>query len=111
MSPVPDVFIALIDALDGFAAALESGRADQVLAAEEPLALAATRLRGADRTALATHPDLGRQIEHIHHRLARCRALGTTPGDLLALMAPATYGPRGLQPVRVAPPAALTSRV
>src|SRR5690606_14941006 len=111
VTQAPDVFVALVDALDGFAAALESGRAEAVLAAGEPLAEAATRLRAEDLPALAARSDARHRLDDIRLRLDRCRALGAVSAELLSLMAPPAYGRRGLQAPGLVPPPTLASKV
>lgn len=111
MTTAPDALTVVVEALDGFAAALESGRAEAVLAAEELLAVAASGLRTADLSALADHPGARIRIDEVRLRIARCRAMGQASTDLSTLLAPPTYGPKGIEPLRPPSVATITSRI
>ena len=87
----------LIEALDEFAGALATGRADAVLAAEEGLAAAVSQIRTADLTLLSRHPDARRRIDDARFTLSRCPALGAVASGLTALAGVPAYGPRGRQ--------------
>src|SRR5688572_8677544 len=56
VTPAPDALTVLIEALDRFAGALETGRADAVLAAEELLAAAVSGVRTADLALISRNP-------------------------------------------------------
>jgi hypothetical protein len=96
VTPAPDALTVLVDALDGFAGALESGRADVVLAAEEQLASAVSGLRTADLKTLALDPHTRLRVDDARLNISRCRAMGAASAGLLALGSLPTYGRRGL---------------
>jgi hypothetical protein len=111
VTPAPDALTVLIEALDGFARALETGRADAVLAAQELLAAAVSGIRTADLTLVSRNPDTRGRLEEAHHKLARCRAMGAAASGLSMLMGQPAYGPKGLHPVVPVPAATMASRV
>jgi hypothetical protein len=87
----------LIEALDGFAGALATGRAEAVLAAEENLAAAVSGIRSADLALISRNPETRWRVDDARHKLARCRALGAAASGLTALVGVPAYGPRGLR--------------
>lgn len=101
----------LIGALDGFAGALETGRADAVLAAEEVLAAAVSSIRTADLTLLSRHPDTRIRVDEARHKLLQCRAMGAAASGLTAVMGMPAYGRRGVHAVPLTTEATLASRV
>jgi hypothetical protein len=101
----------LIDALDGFVGALETGRAGAVLAAEELLAAAVSGICTADLTLISRNPQTRGRLEEARQKLTRCRAMGAAALGLTAIMGTPTYSPRGLQSTLPAPAATLESRV
>ena len=110
MTPAPDALTVLIEALDSFAGALETGRADAVLAAEERLAAAVSGIRTADLAPISRNPLTRGRIDEAHFKLTRCRAMGAAASGLMALMSTPAYGPRGLQPGVGTPAATVVSR-
>lgn len=111
MTPAPDALTVLIDALDGFADALETGRADAVLAAEEVLAAAVSGIRTADLTLVSRNPDTRVRIDEARHKLLRCRAMGAAASGLTAVMGMPAYGRRGAHAVPRLTDATMASRV
>lgn len=97
MTTAPDVLTDLVDALDDFSRALESGDTTPMLAAEERLAAAVSALRSANLAPIAQQPAVRERIDAVRFAIDRCRALGCTASDLAAIMAPPGYGPRGLR--------------
>lgn len=95
VTSAPDPLTVLTDALHGFARALETGRADAVLAAEEELAAAVSALRAADLTLLSRQPNTRARIEDARHKLMQCQAMGAASAGLMAAMAVPAYGRRG----------------
>lgn len=112
MTPL-DAIERLHTALTGLAHALESGRPDQVLAAEQPLADAAGALSGVDRATLTDPVHLRARLLATRLALARCRALGDLNADLINAMYPAntSYGRGGERRVRTASPPSVNSQV
>jgi hypothetical protein len=100
MTTAPDSHHQLQAALDGLASALESGRADDVLAAETPLAAAVAALTATDLRALAAETDsatLMAGVDAIRTSLFRCVRLGRTSAGLLDCLIPrAAYGRGGI---------------
>jgi hypothetical protein len=111
VTPAPDALTVLIEALDGFAVALETGRADAVLAAEELLAAAVSGIRTADLTLISRNPQTRGRIDEAHAKLTRCRAMGAAAAGLMAVMGAPVYGPRGLRPLAATTAATVASRV
>ena len=111
MTPAPDALTVLIEALDGFGAALETGRAEAVLAAEERLAAAVSGIRTADLALVSRDSRTRGRIEEARHKLTRCRAMGAAASGLSMLMGMPAYGPKGLQPVAPVSAATMASRV
>jgi hypothetical protein len=111
VTPAPDALTVLIEALDGFAAALETGRADTVLAAEELLAAAVSGIRTADLALICRNPQTRGRLDEARHKLTRCRAMGAAASGLMAVMGTPVYGPRGLHPLATTPAPTLASRV
>jgi hypothetical protein len=111
VTPAPDALTVLIEALDGFARALETGRADAVLAAEELLAAAVSGIRTADLTLISRNPHTRGRIDEARNKLAGCRAMGAAASGLIAVMGTPVYGPRGRQADPAAPSAMLASRL
>jgi len=99
MTTAPDSLQQLQTALDGLASALESGRADDVLAAETPLAAAVAALAATDLRALAAVSDpatLAAGVDTLRTSLFRCVRLGRTSAGLLDCLIPrAAYGRGG----------------
>jgi len=75
-------------ALTGLAKALETGDPEQVLAAEQPLAEAATALTGFDRATLTDAVNLRARLLAARLALERCRALGEASAELLDALYP-----------------------
>lgn len=111
MTLAPDALTVLVDVLDGFADALKSGRADAVLAAEEQLAAAASALRTSDLRALARDPHTRSRLDDARRHITRCRALGASSAELLALGSTPAYGRRGLGSKADTPAASVSSRI
>jgi hypothetical protein len=112
MTTRTDVLTDLHEALGGLEAAMTSGRADRVLAAEGPLATATANL-----VSLASRPDgvdrheLRRIVLEARLAMARSHTLGTAAAALATAMFPQQgYGPRGLQPFRAWLPSTLATR-
>jgi hypothetical protein len=90
----------LSDVLTDLAAALESGRADEVLAMEERVAAVIAEARAA---VIAASPGSVRVDEVVdlvavvRDQMSRCRRLGSTVPALLSVMYPGQvgYGPAG----------------
>jgi hypothetical protein len=84
-------------ALDTLAAALEGGRADEVLAGESAVAAEARRLVLIDGRAFGSDAERARTlIRDTQLTLARCRALGASAVDLVATLWPdRAYGRDG----------------
>jgi len=96
VTTAPDVLLRLNAALDLLSAALESGDAGEVLAAEQPLASAVHALTAVDRSLVTPSPALGRLLLETRLAVERCRSLGESSSDLLSIVTrQATYGPRG----------------
>ena len=114
MTPSPDALTVLIESLDGFAAALESGRADAVLLAEETLASAVSGMQTADLTMISRNPDTRGRTDEARHKLSRCRAMGAAASGLVIAMGVSDYGRHGrpsMTPAVVATtPAMMASR-
>lgn len=110
MTPPPDALTVLLEALDGFASALETGRAEAVLAAEELLAAAVSGLRTTDLAPISRNPLTRGRIDEAHGKLARCRAMGAAASGLVAVMSSPAYGPAGRQPGVGSPVATMASR-
>jgi hypothetical protein len=91
---------ALIDVLADLATALETGRAEQVLAMEERIAAV---IADARATVLAAAPGTVRVDEVVdvvavvRDQMTRCRRLGSTVPALMSVMYPGQigYGPAG----------------
>ncbi len=111
MTPAPDALTVLIDALDGFAGALETGRADAVLTAEEALAAAVSAIRATDLTLLSRNPDTRVRVDEARHKLLRCRAMGAAASGLTAVMGMPAYGRRGAHAIPLPADATMVSRV
>lgn len=111
MTPAPDALTVLIDALDGFVGALETGRADAVLTAEERLASAVSGICTADLTLISRNPQTRGRLDEARQKLTRCRAMGAAALGLTAIMGAPTYSPRGVQSAPAASGATLESRV
>ena len=111
MTPAPDALTVLIEALDGFACALETGRADAVLTAEELLAAAVSGMRTADLTLVSRNPATRGRVEEARLKLTRCKAMGAAASGLSAVVETASYGPRGRQPGASPAAASVGSRV
>ncbi len=96
MTTVPEALASLETALNGLLAALESGRADVVLAAEEPLAAAVRQL-----VETAGQPDFDRArvrtvLERVRLALARAQLLGAASAHYIQVVVPnASYGAQG----------------
>jgi hypothetical protein len=110
VTPAPDALTVLIDALDGFVGALETGRADAVLAAEELLAAAVSAICTADLTLISRNPQTRGRLEEARQKLSRCRAMGATALGLTAIMGTPTYSPRRISSAAVASGATLETR-
>ncbi len=95
MQTDPDVLDRLLAALDGLARALSSGRADEVLAAEAPLADAAAALGAANRNVLGRRSDLRMMLTNLRLAVGRCQALGASAAALALVVSPVEYGPSG----------------
>jgi hypothetical protein len=111
VTTAPDALTVLIEALDTFAGALETGRADVVLAAGESLAAAVSGIRTADLALLSRHPHTRARVDEARQKLTRCRALGAAASGMTALVGMPGYGPRGRQATPVPPAATVASRV
>jgi len=91
-------------ALTGLAKALETGDADTVLAAEQPLVEAATALTGIDRAVLTDAVHLRARLLETRLALERCRTLGDASADMLDALYPnsgyeRSGGRRRLRPI------------
>jgi hypothetical protein len=75
-------------ALTGLANALETGDADRVLAAEQPLAEATTALETVDRARLTDEVHLRARLLEARLALERCRALGDASAEMLNVLHP-----------------------
>lgn len=95
MSTEPDVLTRLTLALEGLAAALESGNADAVLAAEAPLGTAVSALKLVPPAEVIGHADARTRILNTRLALARCRTLGHAASRLTAIVTSTGYGPSG----------------
>src|SRR4051794_1293085 len=93
---IPDAVDRLQAALDTLARALASGRSDEVLAAEGPIAAAASELAGLSRVEVADRPRLRQALAVASLTLARCRVMGQCADELAASLAePSVYGRSG----------------
>ena len=102
------------DALTGLAEALETGKPDEVLAAERPLAAAASELSSVGRAAVRDAVHLRARLLEARLSLDRCRAMGQASADLISTMFPApsrSYGPGGTRPSPAVPPPSIAKRV
>ena len=97
MTTAPDTLRRLVDVLDDFSRALETGDADVVLAAEEQVADTVSALRGVNLAHLAQQPSVRTSVRDVRLAIERCRRLGRAASDLTALLTPTSYGPRGLR--------------
>ena len=96
---MPAVIDQVRTALDDLASALVSGRPDAVLAAEAPLAAAASALNAADPRVLAADPATRQALLDVRLSMARCQLLGRSAADLHRVISPqAAYGPAGKRP-------------
>jgi hypothetical protein len=95
VTPATDALDRLTAALEGLAASLESGRHEQVLAAEAPLATAVHALGTCDLAALARRPDLRTAARQVRLAMLRCQTLGASAAAVAAAFAPAGYGATG----------------
>jgi hypothetical protein len=91
---------ALSDALADLAAALESGRAEQVLALEERVAAVVAEARATVRASApgtVRVDEVADVVAVVRDQLTRCRRLGSTVPALLSVMYPGQvgYGPAG----------------
>lgn len=97
MTPNSDVLDRLTAALEGLALGLEAGSAEAVLAAEGPLAAAASALAAADLDRLSRRPDLRVAVMNVRLALKRCQTLGASAASLASVYAPSAYGASGHQ--------------
>ncbi len=112
MTAAPDVLHRVNSALEGLAAALESGDPDAVLAAEVPLATAVSGLSALPATIETTpSPELALALLNTRLAVTRCLTLGRSSADLLAVVASAPgYGPAGRSGRRAQRTSTLESR-
>src|ERR1041385_7307061 len=105
---IPDTLANLNHALDNLAPALATRGADEVLAAETPLAAAVRALAtlpSADRTDAV---ELRQTLIDVRVSLARCQALGSCSGQLESRMSSVSYGAHGT-PIKAGHVASMSS--
>jgi len=93
--PIAPALATLEAAARALAAALASGRGDQVWAVESRLAEATEELRRVTRQRGAVVPDdraVHAQVGRIRAQLAQCRRLGRTVPAVLSVMFPGRVG-------------------
>jgi hypothetical protein len=93
----PDPLVRLQTALDALTNALESGRADAVLAVEPAIAEAVREVeRAAPSMSVHDRAEVRRQILKLRLTVFHCAAIGQAVGDLATAMQPAqSYGRQG----------------
>jgi hypothetical protein len=99
-----DVLTRLTVALDGLAAAMESGDPDAVLAAEAPVGTAVSALRLVPVAELARRSDVRSKVLDAKLALARCRTLGHAATRMTAIVTSTGYGPSGRHQSQPVPP-------
>jgi hypothetical protein len=106
----PDLLKRLTVALDGLAAAMESGDPTAVLGAEAPVATAVSALRLARLSDLSKDPTVRQAILEARLALARCRTLGHASARLTAIVTSGGYGPSGRHRTDLVPVPTVTAR-
>ena len=97
MTNLPDALILVESALDRLSAALATGQADAVLAAEEPLANAVQRLSTCPRPTLADRDRVRTGVRAVRLALAQCQRLGRNSAALEQLLTfNSAYGATGV---------------
>jgi hypothetical protein len=106
----PDALTRVRVALDALVDGLQSGRADDVLAAEPAIAAAARALATSEVATLPGAETLRRDLSHIRALIARCRSLGGVATELEGIMFPSPYGATGARLRGRALPPTMASR-
>jgi hypothetical protein len=95
MTTVPEALAALDHALTNLMTALESGRPDAVLAAEEPLAVAVRELVAAGPAGV-DRAEVRARLRDVRMTLARVQLLGAASASFIQAVVPnASYGAQG----------------
>lgn len=110
MTQRSDALDRLTRALDGLAVSLESGRPEEVLAAEGPVAAAAHALGTSDLTELARRPDVRAAVRNVRLAMLRCHTLGASAAAVAAAIVPADYGATGRRRGRSLLPSTVLAR-
>jgi hypothetical protein len=87
MTHLTDACAAVTSALEGLSAAMATGRPEAVLAAEEPLALAARQLQSCLSTPGIDRARASVAVRDVRMALQVCQALGRAAASLVELTA------------------------
>jgi hypothetical protein len=74
VTPGPDALSALIGALDDLASAVQEGRPDAFVAAEERLAATVSAICPADLVLISRNPLTRDRLDEARRKLTNCRA-------------------------------------
>ena len=97
MTNLPDALILVESALERLSAAMATGQADAVLAAEEPLGEAVRLLSACPKPAAEDRDRVRNGVRSVRIALAQCQRLGRTSAALEQLLTfGSVYGATGV---------------